>query len=96
MATNGNTAVLYIPKPGNQSRNRSFSAARRADNRSHASLRNGKTHVIQNRITIFIGKGNMVKGNIKGIQRDVFAIFINSLCLLDTFYPVKRGIQHTN
>ena len=96
VAAYGNAAFLHIPKPGDQPCNGGFAASRGTDNRSHAALWNGKTHILQNWIAILISKGHMLEANVKGIQRDVPTVFINFFCLFDTLYPVKGSVHCPN
>ena len=96
VAAYGNAAFLRIPKPGNQPRNRGFASAGGADNCSHAALRNGKAHILQNRAAIFIGKENMIKSNIKTIQRNIFAVLVDFFRLPDAFYPAKGSVHHSD
>ena len=96
VAAHGNAALLHIPKAGNEPGNGSLSTAGGSHNSSHAPLGDGEAHVFQNLVSIFIGKGYMVEGNVKGSGRYILPIFINFLCRLDALHPVQGGIQHAD
>ena len=90
MAAHRDGAAFHIPEACDQLRQRRFAAARRADQRSHAVLRDGEADAVQDLLVVVIAERDVLNLNVVRLEGDGRVAVFLLLCVQELVHLIDR------